>query len=597
MFLLPSLVLGLVLAVALGGKPERILSVRFRTTWAIPLAFAIQIFLFTSAAAHVPARLHGLLHVSTYLLLLLFAAANVRVRGLSFVLLGTLANAAAIIANGGSMPVSPEAAEAAGVSLQGTSNVSAHADRLSFLGDVFALPSALPFGNVFSLGDLLIGFGMVAFLVIVSLDAKGEPPLRLARIATPLTTVSFRRLALGRLISQTGDWLTMVGLIGWVYQTTGSTTHVAGLLLVRLAPPILGGAAAAFVVDRLPKRTLLVGIEWTRGAAVLLALAGVLTGSRLIVFLAIGISGALAALSEALLPALVPSILQQRQYAAGNSLLGMVENVAMVIGSLCAGLAVSFVGIEPALILDALSFVFAAGIFLFVQPRLVASEAGENRRARSGLRYLLSRRRLLILVLAFAAATLATGLANATLPRFLEERVGLGPGGYGFGFAALAAGLALGKASVGFTRAGQHGSRWIGCALILMAGLFVVLGLSDHAPTVLVILGLIGFVDGTTDVIFDTIVQNEAEPAYYGSVFGVASATYMSTMMIAIALAPAANSVLAANELLIAVCVFLATAGAIAFAFSGESPANRARAGPVFSGRLSTGQATTIGER
>jgi hypothetical protein len=61
---------------------------------------------------------------------------------------------------------------------------------------------------------------------------------------------------------------------------------------------------------------------------------------------------------------------------------------------------------------------------------------------------------VLLLITSFAVATLATGLTNATLPSFLEDTQGLSSGGYGFGIAALATGLLLGEALVGFSRVG-----------------------------------------------------------------------------------------------------------------------------------------------
>jgi hypothetical protein len=586
MFLLPSLALGLLLALALGGRPARLGELRFRGAWTVVVALGAQVFLFSDLAHGVPDGWRRGAHVGTYVLLMAFAALNLRLRALCIVFLGMLCNAVAIVANGGAMPVSGAAAREAGLASSDGANVSAAADRLWFLGDVFALPARLPLANVFSVGDILIGFGVVAFIVLASLDGKREPPLRARRIVEPLGLRDFRRLALGRLLSLTGDWLTVAALISWLYAETGSVGNVAILLLVRLTPPILGGGLAAFVVDRLPKRFLLIAVEIGRGLAVALALAGVVTGVHWLAFAAIAVSAALAAVSEALVPTLVPALVSKARYASANAVLGMTENLAMAAGALCAGVAVAWIGIAPALALDAASF--AAAALVFATLRLGAGERADADvvagRPLVGLRYLLGNRRLLVLVLSFAAATLATGLANASLPRLLQDGIGLGPGAYGFGFAALGAGLAAGKCSAGFTRVGAYGGRWIGAALLLMACFFGGLALTSHAPTALLILAAIGFVDGTTDVVFDTIVQNEADPRHYGSVFGFASAAYLTTMMSAVALAPAANRVLAASEVLLAACAFLGLAAAVAFAGLGGRRSPRAAAHALASG-------------
>jgi MFS family permease len=169
-----------------------------------------------------------------------------------------------------------------------------------------------------------------------------------------------------------------------------------------------------------------------------------------------------------------------------------------------------------------------------------------------------------VLVFSFAAATLATGLTNATLPRLLDDHLGLGAGGYGFGIAALATGLALGQTLVGFTRVGETAGRWIGAGLLVMAGLFAVLGLVEHAPTALLVLGAIGFVDGTTDVLFETVVQRKADPRRYGAVFGFSYAFITATMMGAVALAPVVNSLVAPGKAILGAGALLVGAGAIA---------------------------------
>ena len=88
--------------------------------------------------------------------------ANRAIPGMSLIALGALSNLTAIIANGGFMPASPGALAALGrVESTGYSNSAVNPDAaLAPLTDIFALPPWLPFTNVFSLGDVLIGLGV-----------------------------------------------------------------------------------------------------------------------------------------------------------------------------------------------------------------------------------------------------------------------------------------------------------------------------------------------------------------------------------------------------------------------------------------------------
>lgn len=105
----------------------------------------------------------------SYGLLLWFVWLNRNVAGMWLLGGGFAANALVILANGGRMPVSQEAAVSSGLAgsyaLLGEDVSYLHqalsaSTRLPFLGDVLALPSWLPVGVAFSIGDVLILAGV-----------------------------------------------------------------------------------------------------------------------------------------------------------------------------------------------------------------------------------------------------------------------------------------------------------------------------------------------------------------------------------------------------------------------------------------------------
>lgn len=538
MFLLAALALGLGFALTLGGKLSRIAELQLRGQPLVVAALVGQVLLFSRFGAGVPEDLVGPLHLATYALLIAFAAANVRVRALTLILLGLLSNTVAIAANGGRMPVSDRALAGLGLDRVG-GNVSSEAQRLEFLGDVFVLPQQLPLANVFSVGDVLIGLGAIALVLVVSLGSAGSPPLRIGRLAAPFRRGQYRLLVAGKLVSHAGDWLTLATLMGWIYAETGSTAQAALLLLVRLAPPIVGGGIAVLVVDRLPKTRLLASIEGLRGVVLLAAIAAVSQSSSPGVYAALAASGILAAISNATAPAFLPALLPPRELASANAGMGIAKDIAMAVGALGAGVALTTVGTTAALLADLLTFVLACGLFSLLRVRPV--ELPREPRTTGGMRYVTSRPALLLPILSFGAASLATGLASATFPS-LFDGLGYGAGGYGFALGALAIGLVLGQAVVAFSRPAGDSSRWITTGMLAMSGLFVVLALGKDAPTALLVLGLVGLVDGTTDVVYDTLLQHRADPARLGAVFGVSSSTVALAMFIGVSLAPVAGN-------------------------------------------------------
>jgi hypothetical protein len=174
MFLLYALVIGVAIGFLLGGRPSGLATLEFQ--WA-PLALAglaIQVLLFSGPVSDRVGDLGPMIYVGSTAMVLVVVLRNIRVVGMPLVALGAVSNLLAIVANGGYMPASPGAAAAAGhVEATTYSNSAIVADpALVPLTDIFALPAWLPFSNVFSIGDVLIGVG-VAMAIVVSMRRAG----------------------------------------------------------------------------------------------------------------------------------------------------------------------------------------------------------------------------------------------------------------------------------------------------------------------------------------------------------------------------------------------------------------------------------------
>lgn len=169
MFILYAVPIGVVLGYLIGGRLDRLGSLRFE--WA-PLAIAgllVQILLFSPLATGiVDAGIGAGIYVASTAAVLVAVLRNIWVPGMSLVWLGAASNLAAVIANGGIMPTTKEALATAGLEpVDGLSNSAVIANpALAPLTDVFALPSWFPLANVFSIGDVLIAVGIVIVIAV-----------------------------------------------------------------------------------------------------------------------------------------------------------------------------------------------------------------------------------------------------------------------------------------------------------------------------------------------------------------------------------------------------------------------------------------------
>ena len=391
-------------------------------------------------------------------------------------------------------------------------------------------------------------------LAAVSRTATLRIPERLAR---PVRSPSFRRLALGKSISYLGDWLMVAVLVGWVYESTSSVAQVALLMGIRLVPPIVGGGVAASLVDRLSRQRVLVWSEVACAATIAGALAGMTIGSRALVFAFVGLCGLVSMVSTVAGNALIPMTVAQDELPAANAIHSVGQEAAMALGAVTGGVMLAVGGPVAGLAANLVSY--AVAVLLYARIRVTEEPPAKSSRARGGLleglRYVVAQRALAVVVGGFAVVTLAAGLVNATLPKFTTD-LGLGAGGYGWALSALALGMIAGEALTGAI-AERIEPRWLGAGLAAMGCLFLAFAWSGSAVIALLVLVAFGVANGFTEVVMMTAIHQQADTTYQGRVFGVGSTIWRTTMLGAVALAPVVDAIASSAQAISVAALFL----------------------------------------
>lgn len=167
MFILYAIPIGIVAGYLLGGRLDRLSGVRIR--WA-PLALvglAVQVALFTDPLASSVGDAGPPIYIASTAIVLVAVLRNLDIPGVAIAALGAASNLVAIVANGGYMPANAAALASIGGIDPGYSNSSVVTDpALAPLTDIFAIPAGIPFANVFSIGDVLLGIGVAATIAI-----------------------------------------------------------------------------------------------------------------------------------------------------------------------------------------------------------------------------------------------------------------------------------------------------------------------------------------------------------------------------------------------------------------------------------------------
>lgn len=177
MVLFFAVAVGLILGFLLGGSTAGFGVARFRYLPLLMAALLVQVLIFTPLMGQMAIihRIGPYLYMASILMTLLVLYKNLRIPGLSIILIGAVLNAVVIFANGGFMPTRADLLEeagrlgnvqqseedaSAGERLTHTNSVIADEDtRLYFLGDTIAIPDGFPLANVISIGDIMIAIG------------------------------------------------------------------------------------------------------------------------------------------------------------------------------------------------------------------------------------------------------------------------------------------------------------------------------------------------------------------------------------------------------------------------------------------------------
>ncbi len=179
---------------------------------------------------------------------------------------------------------------------------------------------------------------------------------------------NFGLLWVGGLISMIGDWVLFVGLPFEIYRLTGSTLATGGMVLAMLVPRILLGSVAGVYVDRWDRRRLMIVVNVLL-ALFLLPLLAVDTIGLWIAFAVLVVESCLEQLFVPAEMALLPNLLEggQEELVTANALSGVNRHLARLIGPAIGGVVVALGGLSAVAVLDAASFLLAAGLIAAIR--------------------------------------------------------------------------------------------------------------------------------------------------------------------------------------------------------------------------------------
>lgn len=172
---------------------------------------------------------------------------------------------------------------------------------------------------------------------------------------------SFRRLWIGQVISELGNWFNFIAALGLVRVVSNAAPEVTTILLiVRLVPFTLFAPLAGAFVDRWSRRNVMIATDLLR-VVVALGFLFVRRPEHIwIAYLCTGLLSFFGAFFEAAKNAAIPNITGERDLLAGNALMFSSRFLLMSLGAALGGWTSAQVGYHAAFVINAASFLVSA---------------------------------------------------------------------------------------------------------------------------------------------------------------------------------------------------------------------------------------------
>jgi hypothetical protein len=206
----------------------------------------------------------------------------------------------------------------------------------------------------------------------------------------------FRRLWYGQVVSQLGDWFDSIALYALLLRLTGSGQAVGALMVAQFLPSTVVGLWSGVVIDRLPRKLVMIAADLGRALLVLLYLLVRDADHIWIIYVVMILKVTLTSFFEPARTSVIPSVTTREELVAANGIGGATWSAMLAIGAGLGGLVAGTLGTDAAFVIDSASFLISA-LFIWGVPIHEGHLDGRSRPSqlhelREGFAFILSQR-------------------------------------------------------------------------------------------------------------------------------------------------------------------------------------------------------------
>jgi MFS family permease len=342
-------------------------------------------------------------------------------------------------------------------------------------------------------------------------------------------------------LSYLGDQIFDTTLVVWIAAVLArgqswAPLAVSGVLIAVAIPTLVIGPLAGVFVDRANKRRMLIATDGVRAALILLLLVstGVIGGFKpsigvqlVAIYAVVFVTAAATQFFGPARIALVRDVVPEESRAQAQSLSQVNASVSTIIGPPLAVPVLFVLGIQWALIANALSFLISLSLIVLVYAPASEAVAGDGappsffRELREGFEFAGRNRVVRTLLVSLFIVMLGGGALNALDVFFVIHNLNTSANLYGFIAAAMGVGVLAGAVLAGRVagRVGLNRMYWL--SLLSFAVLLLVYARLTSFAVALVVLFVLGFPQAAVNVAAAPILMGATPRELLGRVFSL----------------------------------------------------------------------------
>lgn len=399
---------------------------------------------------------------------------------------------------------------------------------------------------------------------------------------------NFLKLWLAQLISQFGDRMHQLALVGLIAQRSpGSTLSLAKILAFTILPVFIVQPIAGVLVDRWDRKTTLFVCDLVRGLLVLMIpLIFIFWQSMIPLYIIVFLAFCFSRFYNPAKMAIMPNLVDQKNLLMANSLVATTGMIAFVLGCALGGFLIDWFGPRIGFLIDAISFFISAIFILSIRlPLRLKINAlrilktgkelvGTFRKSlweelQEGFRYLAGHREIRFIVSMLFILLAAAGAVYVVIIVFIQQTFHSLTKDLGI----LAVGLGLGL-FLGALAYGKWGKKWIWYQTIFFSLVFggcmlLVFSLGVYYFPVLsatfILAFLLGLVIGPVFIASQTMIHLVSAENMRGKVFSGLEVVIHFAFLVAMFISSWLSEFIGRVWILIFVGIIFALVGIIGF--------------------------------